>query len=183
MQLTHKPWIRLNVVTLKSKKYFSIPEHGDEAPERDKVPLGLVHGSRVWLLTLFWSFTLNLLLRPKPNQRVVLCLIAQSSLTLCNLMDCSPPGSSVHGDSPGKNTRVDCHALLQETFPSQGSNSSLLHCRLILHHLSHQGSPRIPKWVAYPFFKGSFWPWNWTRIFCSSLPPDSWVNIKVMARS
>ena len=38
---------------LKSNKYSSIPEHGDEAPERDKVPLGLVHGSRVWLLTLF----------------------------------------------------------------------------------------------------------------------------------
>ena len=28
-------------------------------------------------------------------------------------MDCSPPGSSVHGDSPGKNTGVSCHALLQ----------------------------------------------------------------------
>ena len=28
-------------------------------------------------------------------------------------MDCSPPGSSVHGDSPGKNTGVGCHALLQ----------------------------------------------------------------------
>ena len=182
MQLTHKPWIRLNVVTLKSNKYSSIPEHGDEAPERDKVPLGLVHGPRVWLLTLFWSFTLNLLLRPKPNRRVVLCLTAQSSPTLWDAMYHSPSDPCVW-HSPGKNTGVDCHALLQETFPSQGSNSSLLHCRLILHHLSHQGSPRIPKWVAYPFSKGSFWPWNWTRIFCSSLPPDSWVNIKVMARS
>ena len=41
----------------------------------------------------------------------VLCLVIQSCLTLCNLMDCSPPGSSVHGDSTGKNTRVGCHAL------------------------------------------------------------------------
>ena len=32
-------------------------------------------------------------------------------------MDCNPPGSSVHGDSPGKNTRVDCHTLLQGIFP------------------------------------------------------------------
>ena len=35
-----------------------------------------------------------------------LCSVAQSCLTLCNLMDCNPPGSSVHGDSPGKNTGV-----------------------------------------------------------------------------
>ena len=32
-------------------------------------------------------------------------------LTLCDPMDCSPPGSSVHGDSPGKNTGVGCHDL------------------------------------------------------------------------
>ena len=37
-------------------------------------------------------------------------------------MDCSPPGSSVHGDSPGKNTGVGCCALLQGIFPTQGSN-------------------------------------------------------------
>ena len=37
----------------------------------------------------------------------------QSCLTLSDPMDGSPPGSSVHGDSPGKNTRVGCHALLQ----------------------------------------------------------------------
>ena len=34
-------------------------------------------------------------------------------------MDCSPPGSSVHGDSPGENTGVGCHALLQGIFPTQ----------------------------------------------------------------
>ena len=37
----------------------------------------------------------------------------QSCLTLCDPMDCSPPRSSVHGDSPGKNTGVGCHALPQ----------------------------------------------------------------------
>ena len=41
-----------------------------------------------------------------------MCLVAQSCLTLCNPMDCSLPGSSVHGDSPGKNTGLGCHALL-----------------------------------------------------------------------
>ena len=47
------------------------------------------------------------------------CMRAQS-LWLCPIlydpMDCSPPGSSVHGDSPGKNTGVNCHALLQGIF-------------------------------------------------------------------
>ena len=45
--------------------------------------------------------------------------------TLCDPMDYSPPGSSVHGDSPGKNTEVGCHALLHGIFPTQGSNISL----------------------------------------------------------
>ena len=39
------------------------------------------------------------------------CFIAQSCLTLCNPMYCSLPGSSIHRDSPGKNTVVGCHAL------------------------------------------------------------------------
>ena len=47
------------------------------------------------------------------------------------------PGSSVHGDSPGKNTGVGCHALLQGIFPTQGSNPGLPHCNQILYHLSH----------------------------------------------
>ena len=76
----------------------------------------------------------------------MLCLAAQSCLTLCNPMDCSPPGSSVHGDSPGKNTEVGCHAFLQEISPNQGSNPSLPHCRQILYHLSPQGRPRILDW-------------------------------------
>ena len=57
-----------------------------------------------------------------------MCLVAQSCLALCNPIDCGPPGSSVHGDSPGNNTEVHCHALLQGIFPSQGSNPGLLHC-------------------------------------------------------
>jgi len=47
----------------------------------------------------------------------VLCLVTQSYPILCDPMDCSPPGSSVHGDSPGKNTGVGSHALLQGIFP------------------------------------------------------------------
>ena len=103
------------------------------------------------------------------NQGALLCLI---SLTLCDPMDYSLPGSSVHGASPGnntgvgknKNTGVGCHALLQGIFPTQGLNSGLPHCRRILYHLSHQGSPRILEWVAYPFSRGSSRPRNWTGV-------------------
>ena len=45
---------------------------------------------------------------------------------LCNPMDCSLPGSSVHGISPGKNTGVGCHPS-RGIFPTQGSNPLLLH--------------------------------------------------------
>ena len=59
---------------------------------------------------------------------VVMCLITQSCPTLCDPMDCSPPGSSVHGHSPGKNTGVGCRFLLQGFFPTRGWNLCLLHC-------------------------------------------------------
>ena len=59
------------------------------------------------------------------GKQYVLCLAAQSCLILCDHMDCSPPGSSVHEDSPGKNTGMGCHALLQGIFPTQGPNSGL----------------------------------------------------------
>ena len=48
-------------------------------------------------------------------------LVPQSCLTLCDPMGCGPPGSSVPGDSPGKNAGVGCHFLLQEIFPTEGS--------------------------------------------------------------
>ena len=50
------------------------------------------------------------------------CLVAQLCLALCEPTDCSPPGSSVHEDPPGRNTGVGCPALLQGIFPTQGSN-------------------------------------------------------------
>ena len=56
-------------------------------------------------------------------------MLSQLCPTLCDPMDCSPPGFSIHGDSPGKNTGVDSHALLQEIFPTQGLNPDLPHCK------------------------------------------------------
>ena len=66
-------------------------------------------------------------------------LVIQLCLTLYNPMDCSPPCSSVHGKR--KNTGAGCHSLLQGVFLTQGLNLGLPHCRQILYHLSHQGSP------------------------------------------
>ena len=97
---------------------------------------------------------------------VVLCLVVQSCPTLCDPMVCSLPGSSVHEDSPGKHTRVGCHVLLQGIFPTQGSNPGLPHCRQLLYHLSHQGSPRILEWVVCPFSRSNSWPRNQTGVFC-----------------
>ena len=64
-----------------------------------------------------------------------------SRVWLCNPMDYCPPGSSVHGDTPGKNTGVGWHAIFQGIFPTWGSNLGLPHCRQILYPLSHKGSP------------------------------------------
>ena len=55
-----------------------------------------------------------------PSEAAVLCLVAQSCLTLCNPMDCNLPGSSVHGDSPGKNTGLGCHDPPPGDLPNPG---------------------------------------------------------------
>ena len=65
----------------------------------------------------------------------VCVLVIQSCLTLCDPMDCSLPGSSVHGTLQAR--------ILEWIFLTQGSNSGLLHCRQILYLLSYQGSPNI----------------------------------------
>ena len=96
----------------------------------------------------------------------LLCLVTQLCLTLCDTMDCSLPGSSVHRDSPSKNTRVGSHFLLQGIFPTLGLNPGLPLYRQILYHLSHQWSSRILVWVDYLFSRESSEPKNQTRVSC-----------------
>ena len=81
-------------------------------------------------------------------------------------MDSSPPDFFVHGDSSGKNTGMGCHALLKGIFLTQRPNPGLPHCRRIFYCLSHQRSPRILEWVAYPFSTGCSQPRKWTRVSC-----------------
>ena len=78
-----------------------------------------------------------------------MCLDAQSRPTLCDLMDCSPPGSSVHWDSPGKNTGVGCCALLQgSSQPRDQTQVSHIAGRFFTIWATR-------KWVAYPFSRVS----------------------------
>ena len=79
-----------------------------------------------------------------------------------------PYGLYSSRNSPGQNTGVGSLSLLQGIFPTQGSNLGLPHCRQILYQLSHQVSPRILEWVAYPFSSGSSPPRNGTRVSCIS---------------
>ena len=71
-------------------------------------------------------------------------------------------------NSPGKNTGAGIHSLLQEIFPAQGLNPDLPHCRWILYHLSHQGTPKLA-----------------TNILKALTPPDwsrGWPTVRVVLR-
>ena len=75
---------------------------------------------------------------------VCVCVCEVKVDQLCPTL-CDPMDSSVHGNSPDKDTGVGCHALLQRIFPTQQLISGLLHCRWILYLPSHQGSPCVWK--------------------------------------
>ena len=69
------------------------------------------------------------------------CMLSRfSRVWLYDPMAHSPPGSSVHGLSPGKNTGLGCHTLLQGIFPTQGLNP----CLLCLLHWQAGSSPLVP---------------------------------------
>ena len=87
---------------------------------------------------------------------------SQSYLTLQNPTDYNP------WNSLGQNTGVGSLSFLQGIFPTQESNPGLPHCRWILYHLSHKGSPRILEWVAYPFSSGYSQPRNRTGVSCNA---------------
>ena len=85
----------------------------------------------------------------------MLCLVPQLCPTLCDPMDCSPPGSSVHRDFPDKNTGVGCHTLLQGIFQTQGLNPPLT----------------IPA-LAGGFFTTSA---TWEALKCNTLTLNYWL--------
>ena len=76
--------------------------------------------------------------------REVLCLVSRSCPILCDPMDCSPPGPSVQGGSPGKNTAVGCHPSSKGSFqPKDRTRVSRITggCLTIWATREAQGSP------------------------------------------
>ena len=67
-----------------------------------------------------------------------------------------PAGFSVHGVSPGKNTRVGCCALLQGIFPTQGLNPGLPYCRYIILPSEPQGNPMNTRVSSLSLLQGIF---------------------------
>ena len=116
----------------------------------------------------FYVHKLNYFILVLDNRRYRCSIKYESDIVLVNLKPCSPFGSWLYSecdsesvshsvtsdslqphrlyparllcprDSPGKNTGVDSHFLLQGVFLTQGPNLGLLLCRQILYHLSHQ---------------------------------------------
>ena len=117
----------------------------------------------------WWSLgtEVNCLVPPNTNMK---WKVAQSWQTLCHPRDCSTPGCCPW-DSPGKNTGVGGHFLLQGIFSTQGSNLGLLHRRQILYYLCHQGSL---KWkVEGKELKGIY-----TEVVISTKPSGETVNVE-----
>ena len=127
--------------------------------------------------------------------------VTQSYPTLCDPMDYSLPGFSVHMDFPGKSTGVGCHFLLQGIFLTQGSNPGLLHCRLCFWYkgwfcvlvclcsfyvlvwgcVHPSGSPAYPVLLG---FNGGFLTKAWliTCIFSPSLfSGETGVGLKILS--
>ena len=80
-------------------------------------------------------------------------------------------------NSPGRNTGVGSHSLLQGIFPTQGSNPGLLHCRQIVYSLSRQGShatmvsrPKAVIKMLYPKRSDSTWQRRTKEYWAGGLP-------------
>ena len=74
-------------------------------------------------------------------------LVAQLYLTFCNPLEYSLLDSSVHGIPQERILEWVAISFSRGIFPTQGSNPGLLHCRQILYHQSHQGSPNSINWL------------------------------------
>ena len=98
----------------------------------------------------------------------MLCLVTHGCLTLCNPMDCSQPGSSIHGDSPGKNIGVV--SMPSSMGSCQPRDQTQVFCIAdgFCTNLGYQGNPRILEWVAYLFSRDSSQPKYWIKVSCSA---------------
>ena len=104
------------------------------------------------------------------------CLVAKPCPALCHPMDCGRPGSSVRGDSPGKNKELSCHFLLQGILPTQGSTRVSCLGRQILYHWA----TREDHWVYIWSEVAQSCPTLYDPVDCS--PPGSSVLGILQAR-
>ena len=87
-----------------------------------------------------------------------------SHVWLCNHMD-----STVHGILQARILEWVTFPFYRSSQPRDWTQGSIPHCKQILYQLCHKGSPRIPKWVAYPFSRRSSWPRNQTGVSCTGV--------------
>ena len=104
----------------------------------NQTPSVTVLGGRAWREAEPWRWG-SVMFYKRPQKVLTLFHLMLCRIRLCNPMDCSPPRSSVLGNSPGKNTGVGCHSLLQGIFPDQGWDLCLLHWQADSLPPSHQG--------------------------------------------
>ena len=77
-------------------------------------------------------------------------MVKVQATQLCPTL-CDPMDYTVHGILQARILEWVAILFFQGICPTRGLDPGLLHCRRILYQLSHQGSPRILEWVAYPF--------------------------------
>ena len=95
----------------------------------------------------FVGKVMPLLFKNKESYYIIICccFIAKLCLTLCDPVDCSLLGSSVHRILQARLLEWVAIPFSRVFFLSQGSNLGLLHCRQIIYLLSHQGSPCLQR--------------------------------------
>ena len=108
-------------------------------------------------------------------------LVAQSCPTVCNPMDCSRPGSSVHEIFQASILEWAAILSFRGSFLIHGSSPGLLHCRQILYHLGHQESPRECM-IGKSFSRVRLFVTPWATALQASLSTtNSWNLLKLMS--
>ena len=100
---------------------------------------------QIWTFSVALQWLSLIQAHPTSIQPLIVCMqaysVIQSCSALCNPMDHSLPRLLCPWDSPGKDTRMGCHFLLQEIIPTQGLNLRLLDWQVGSLPLCHLGSP------------------------------------------
>ena len=109
---------------------------------------------------MIWNRVLQLLgVEVQHSVIITRWMLIQFCPTLCDLVNYRPPGSSVHGDYPSKNTGEGCHTLLQGIFPTQGLNPGLLHFWQILYCLKGEHDCFLAMGILESASRGLWWFW------------------------